>query len=83
MQGRRERGVGQLDVLGNIHQHRAGSTGSGNAKGLSNGFNGLVGMPEQKALLGYPQRGPQDIHLLEGIGPEVAKQTPVLPLARA
>ena len=55
------------DVLGDIHQHRAGTAGTGDGKGLPNDVGQLVDVLDQVVALGDGHGDTGDIHLLEGV----------------
>jgi hypothetical protein len=59
--------VGVGDILGDIHQHRAGAAGGGDVEGLADGQGQVVDIPHQEVVL---DAGPGDadrVHLLEGV----------------
>ena len=55
------------DVLCNIHQHRAGTAGTGDGKGLPDDVGQLVDVLDQVVALGDGHGDTGDVHLLEGV----------------
>ena len=59
--------LGDLHILGEIHQHRTRSAGSGNVEGLLHNRGNILDIPYQKTVLGAGAGNADDIDFLEGI----------------
>jgi hypothetical protein len=64
----RQAGRGQLDVLGQVDQHRAGSAGAGDLKGSGEDLGDLLGPGELEGGLGDRADHAHHVDLLEGLG---------------
>src|SRR5665647_592999 len=75
--------AGQIDVrrpveggpqlhrgLGDVHEHRARTAGPGDVERLGDDTGDLVRVGHQEAVLGDRQGDPDDVRLLEGVGPD-------------
>jgi hypothetical protein len=56
------------DVLGDIDQHWAGSTGGGDVKGLLDRPGDVLGLGDQKIVFGDRHGDSGGVALLEGVG---------------
>ena len=59
--------VGVGDVLGDVHQHRAGATGGGDVEGLADGQGQVVDIAHQKVVLDTGAGDADRVNLLEGV----------------
>jgi len=66
--GKVEDGRGLLRVLGNIHQHRAGTAGLGDLEGVADGGRNVFSTVDQEVVLGHRQGDAGDVHFLKGVG---------------
>ena len=58
---------GLHDVLGQVHQHGAGTAGAGQEEGLADGFGQFAHILDQKVVLGAGARDAYDVHFLKGV----------------
>ncbi|MPM41825.1 hypothetical protein SDC9_88485 [bioreactor metagenome] len=65
--GPAERGRGLQGVLGDVHQHRARTTGLGDVERLLDRQRDVLGPGHQEAVLGHRHRDAADVGLLEGV----------------
>ncbi|CAM5513511.1 hypothetical protein SANTM175S_00990 [Streptomyces antimycoticus] len=63
-----EGGLRLEDVLGDVHQHRAGTAGGGNVEGLRDDQRDVLRLGDQEAVLGDRHGDADDVRLLEGVG---------------
>ncbi len=62
-----ELGLGDLDILGKVDQHRAGTTGTGDIERLTDNARDVLGVTHQEAVLGDRPGDADHVHLLKGI----------------
>ena len=59
--------LGGGDILGDVHQHRAGAAGPGDGEGLPDHVRQLVHVLHQEVAFGDGHGDSGDVHLLEGV----------------
>ena len=64
------------DVLGQIDQHRAGTAGPGDIKGLADGRHQILGVVDQIVMLGAGPGDADDIHFLKGVVADQSGRAP-------
>ena len=62
---------GDLDVLGHVHQHRAGTAGDSQPECLPNGVRQVPDLAHEVVVLGDGQGDAGDVDLLEGVGADL------------
>ena len=62
---------GDLDILGHVHQHRAGTAGDRQPEGLPDGVRQVLDLAHEVVVLGDGQGNAGDVDLLEGVGADL------------
>src|ERR1035437_5563864 len=65
-----EDGRALLRILGDVDQHRAGTGGFGDLKGVTNSWGNVLGLVDEEVVLRHGQGDAGDVDFLEGVRAE-------------